>query len=130
MISNQEQETPPPLVRLRSACRYRTAEATIVGWHDVYLYSLILARKMIRSKYSLFYLIVLVVLFAANLSESQEMNNGDDDDYIDLVDMTDDELEEICTSRGFELVREDGQVYTHQDYVDAASECLQIETDL
>ncbi len=83
-----------------------------------------------RSKFnSLFYFLILVVLFAANISESQA-TNGDDDDYIDLVDMTDDELEEICTSRGFELVREDGQVYTHQDYVDAASECLQIETDL
>ncbi len=78
---------------------------------------------------SLLYFLILVVLFAANLSGSQAAN-GDDDDYIDLVDMTDDELEEICTSRGFELVREDGQVYTHQDYVDAASECLQIETDL
>ncbi len=113
------------------------AKATIVGWHDVYLLrSLIIARKMMMIRlHSLFYFLVLVILFAANLSESQVANEtsttyGDDDDYIDLVDMTDDELEEICTSRGFELVREDGQVYTHQDYVDAASECLQIETDL
>lgn len=44
--------------------------------------------------------------------------------------MTDDELEEICTSRGFELVRETDTVYNHQQYVDAASECLQIEADL
>ena len=46
--------------------------------------------------------------------------------------MTDEELEEICTSRGFELVRDDDDtiVYTHQDYVDAANECLQIEADL
>ena len=91
---------------------------------------------MMRSKLqSLFYFLVLVILFAAVHSEPQEatetsITNGDDDEYIDLVDMTDEEMEEICTSRGFELVREDGQVYTHQDYVDAASECLQIETDL
>ena len=91
---------------------------------------------MMRSKLqSLFYFLFLVILFAAVHSEPQEANetsitNGDDDEYIDLVDMTDEELEEICTSRGFELVREDGQVYTHQDYVDAATECLQIETDL
>lgn len=89
-----------------------------------------------RSKlHSLFYFLVLVILFAVANSEPQEANetsitNGDDDEYIDLVDMTDEELEEICTSRGFELVREDGQVYTHKDYVDAATECLQIETDL
>eukprot|EP00986_Skeletonema_menzelii_P003613 scaffold1134_cov147-Skeletonema_menzelii.AAC.2 len=91
---------------------------------------------MMRSKlHSLFYFLVLVILFAVANSEPQEANetsitNGDDDEYIDLVDMTDEELEEICTSRGFELVREDGQVYTHKDYVDAATECLQIETDL
>jgi hypothetical protein len=82
------------------------------------------------------YFLVLAILFAAVQSESQRANetsttkNDDDDEYIDLVDMTDEELEEICTSRGFELIREDGQVYIHQDYVDAASECLQIETDL
>jgi hypothetical protein len=91
---------------------------------------------MMRSKLRyLFDFLVLVILVAAVQSESQKANetittNGDDDDYIDLIDMSDEDLEEICTSRGFELVREDEQVYTHQDYVDAASECLQIETDL
>ena len=64
------------------------------------------------------------------------IEDDDDDEYIDLEDMTDKELEEICTSRGFELVREvdpttgEPMVYTHRDYVDAASECLQIEADL
>ncbi|KAL7524202.1 hypothetical protein ACHAXR_000472, partial [Thalassiosira sp. AJA248-18] len=65
------------------------------------------------------------------------VNDGDDDEYYDLEGMTDEELEEICTSRGFELVREldaetgeQAVVYSHQDYVDAASECLQIEADL
>ena len=58
------------------------------------------------------------------------------DEHYDLENMSDAELEEICTSRGFELVREvdeaTGQpiAYVHQDYVDAASECLQIEADL
>ncbi len=77
------------------------------------------------------------ILFAPAQSklpqEANDMSGSHDEDgdeYIDLVDMTDEELEEICTSRGFELIREDGQVYTHEDYVDAASECLQIETDL
>ncbi|KAL7548808.1 hypothetical protein ACHAWF_017343 [Thalassiosira exigua] len=50
--------------------------------------------------------------------------------------MTDGDLEEICTSRGFELVKEldestgEPLVYSHQDYIDAASGCLQIEADL
>ena len=70
-------------------------------------------------------------------NQSNDAKNADDeDDYMDLANMMDQELEEICTSRGFELVREtdvttgESLVYTHQDYVDAASECLQIEADL
>lgn len=90
-----------------------------------------------KPHYLFFSLLVLAILFASVQSESQQANEtstsngeGDEDEYIDLVDMSDEELEEICTSRGFELVREEGQVYTHQDFVNAASECLQIETDL
>ena len=63
-------------------------------------------------------------------------NDNDDQEYYNLEAMTNEELEEICTSRGFELVREiddntgEEIVYTHQDYIDAATECLQIEEDL
>mmetsp|Transcript_19990 Transcript_19990/g.36150 ORF Transcript_19990/g.36150 Transcript_19990/m.36150 type:complete len:287 (-) Transcript_19990:265-1125(-) len=72
-------------------------------------------------------------------SESEVANktgDDEDDEFYDLIDMSDEELEEMCISRGFELVREvDGNtgelvLYTHQDYVDAANECLQIEEDL
>ena len=72
---------------------------------------------MTKSKlHSLFYFLVLL-LCAAVTSEPLEANetstaNGDDDEYIDLIDMTDEELEEICTSRGFELVREDGRLHS------------------
>ena len=63
--------------------------------------------------------------------DRHENNNNGDEEYYNLEDMSNEELEEICTSRGFELVREDdAAVYTHQDYVDAAMECLQIEEDL
>ena len=61
---------------------------------------------------------------------------NDENEYYNLEAMTNEELEEICTSRGFELVRETDDntgeeiVYTHQDYIDAATECLQIEEDL
>lgn len=64
--------------------------------------------------------------------EGDDDDDFDDEYYDDLESMSDEELEEICTSRGFELARESDEavVYTHQDYVDAATECLQIEADL
>ena len=87
--------------------------------------------------FHIIYFLCAILLAPAQSELTQEANDimseahdEDGNEYINLVDMTDEELEEICTSRGFELIREDGQVYTHEDYVDAASECLQIETDL
>lgn len=64
---------------------------------------------------------------------------SNDNIIIDLDAMTDEELKEICTSRGFELIREnlnynndddDDDEHTHQDYVDAARECLQVEAEM
>jgi hypothetical protein len=101
-----------------------------------------MARRIISSIYSLvlFVLLLFVALSAADesvhSSESHVDDGSEQDDEIELEDMTNEQLEEICTSRGFELVRElnpitgEPLVYTHQDYVDAASECLQIEADL
>ena len=93
---------------------------------------------MMRTKscYQFHFLLILALLLASVEAQQQHPNTtisastDDDDEYIDLVDLSDEDLEKICTSRGFDLVREEGQVYTHQDYVDAASECLQIETEL
>jgi hypothetical protein len=52
-------------------------------------------------------------------------------EYFDLDGMSDEELEYICTSRGFELAEKDDDiVYPHQYYVDAAWECLQIEAEM
>ena len=54
----------------------------------------------------------------------------------DLNELTDKQLEEICTSRGFELVKDSdkdtGQPihYSHQDYIDAARQCLEIEAEM
>ncbi|KAL9178997.1 hypothetical protein ACHAXT_011970 [Thalassiosira profunda] len=73
---------------------------------------------------------------AAEAATNVDDGAAEGDEHYDLENMSDAELEEICTSRGFELVREvdeaTGQpiAHTHQDYVDAASECLQIEADL
>ena len=55
---------------------------------------------------------------------------------IDLELMTNEELEEICTSRGFDVVKEKDEktgktkVYSHEDYVMAAQQCLDIEAEM
>ncbi|KAL3778419.1 hypothetical protein ACHAW5_005440 [Stephanodiscus triporus] len=50
-----------------------------------------------------------------------------------LHDMSDEELEGICSRRGFELsppTSDGNNSYSHEDYVDAAMECLRIESDM
>ena len=55
---------------------------------------------------------------------------------VDLNTLTNDELVAICTDRGFELVFEQDDAteepleYTHEDYVDAARECLKLEAEM
>lgn len=55
----------------------------------------------------------------------------------ELAAMTEDELEKICTSRGFAIVRDaidpaTGKAYdlSHEDFVNAAIECLTIEQEI
>jgi len=96
----------------------------------------------------LYLLIVLAILPRQYLSssipytKSNDDNDGafqiphvNDDEDDNLSELTNAELESICTTRGFELKRgqqEDGDnvVYTHQDYVDAARQCLAIEAEM
>ena len=55
---------------------------------------------------------------------------------IDLTELSNDELVAICTDRGFELVfelddaTEEPLEYSHEDYVDAARECLKLEMEM
>lgn len=49
---------------------------------------------------------------------------------VDLYSLSNTELEEICTLRGFELVQQEEQVFSHDDYVEAARQCLAIERDM
>jgi len=57
-------------------------------------------------------------------------------DVDELQTLTDIELEQLCTSRGFELVKETdketGQKkeYSHNDYVEAAKQCLDMEAEM
>lgn len=49
---------------------------------------------------------------------------------MDLDSMESQELEEICTSRGFDLVKKDGEQYSLEDYKDAAKQCLELESEM
>eukprot|EP00560_Eucampia_antarctica_P002403 CAMPEP_0197833316 /NCGR_PEP_ID=MMETSP1437-20131217/18624_1 /TAXON_ID=49252 ORGANISM="Eucampia antarctica, Strain CCMP1452" /NCGR_SAMPLE_ID=MMETSP1437 /ASSEMBLY_ACC=CAM_ASM_001096 /LENGTH=364 /DNA_ID=CAMNT_0043437295 /DNA_START=116 /DNA_END=1210 /DNA_ORIENTATION=+ len=55
---------------------------------------------------------------------------------LDLLSLTNEELEQICTIRGFELTKEvDNETgksveYSHDDYVEAARQCLDIEAEM
>ena len=55
----------------------------------------------------------------------------------ELTAMTDDELEQICVTRGFTILRDaidpdTGKPYDlgHDDFVEAARQCLQIEQEM
>ena len=86
----------------------------------------------------LWYSIVLVVLVwsttVVSASESTMKRGGEDE--IDLESLTNEELEQICMMRGFELKKEvDTQTgkpveYSHNDYVEAARQCLDIEAEM
>jgi len=80
----------------------------------------------------------LLSVFVAKAQEeiaSSIISNSNYGDYMNLESLSDEELEAICTERGFELVKEknaDGDEisYTHEDYMDAASQCLAIEAEM
>lgn len=55
----------------------------------------------------------------------------------ELTAMTDDELEQICVTRGFTILRDaidpaTGKPYdlSHDDFVEAARQCLEIEQEM
>jgi hypothetical protein len=68
------------------------------------------------------------LLFALLLSPLRAIALEATKDEIDLDSLSDLELEEICSLRGFELVKED--ILSHDDYVEAARQCLAIERDM
>lgn len=57
-------------------------------------------------------------------------------DKLDLESMSDEELEAICTTRGFELYKQleentgNMYVFAHEDYVEAARQCLAYEKEM
>jgi hypothetical protein len=68
-------------------------------------------------------------------SASKSNNVSVDDGDFDLEKMSKEELEAICTSRGFELVKETSKSgkqidYSQQDFIEAAQQCLAIEAEM
>lgn len=79
-----------------------------------------------------FHVIVLFLTILFCHSSSQDVYTTDD-----LTAMTDEDLERICVSRGFEILRDaidptTGLPYTlsHEDFVEAAQSCLEIEREM
>ena len=67
--------------------------------------------------------------------QQQQQLEEEDLQQQSLQQMTNEELEAICTSRGFELVKEldeSGNVrpFTRDDYMDAAKQCLDVESEM
>lgn len=81
-------------------------------------------EKRRNSVYCGLWFLILALLLSAGraLQATREV------DEIELDSLSDQELEEICTLRGFELVKEG--VFSHDDYVEAARQCLAIERDM
>ena len=68
-------------------------------------------------------------------NDHQQKQKEDDLPQQSLDQMTNEELEAICTSRGFELVKEldeSGNVrpFMREDYMDAAKQCLDVESEM
>ena len=89
---------------------------------------------MLSWKRSTCLLLTVAFLWAPAQSLAADATAGTvagDETEIDLYSLSDAELEEICTVRGFELVHdEENKAFTHDDYVEAARQCLAIERDM
>jgi len=83
-------------------------------------------------------LFITVALFTSSCmgSESVDDNREEEIEDTNIQTLTDVELEQICTSRGFELVKDidketgEAKEYSHTDYVDAAKQCLAMEAEM
>lgn len=80
--------------------------------------------------------ITVIASTEAAPSASGAADNDIDYAQIDLHELTNDELVAVCTQRGFELVAEVDDIsgepfsYSHDDYVEAARECLALEAEM
>ena len=104
--------------------------------NDTGIISEVFKNKRVIRKMKLFLLLVLVWSTIIVVSSSSSESTLKRDDEIDLESLTNEELEQICMMRGFELKKEvDTQTgklveYSHEDYVEAARQCLDIEAEM
>eukprot|EP00555_Chaetoceros_dichaeta_P008244 CAMPEP_0198274032 /NCGR_PEP_ID=MMETSP1447-20131203/58897_1 /TAXON_ID=420782 /ORGANISM="Chaetoceros dichaeta, Strain CCMP1751" /LENGTH=317 /DNA_ID=CAMNT_0043967979 /DNA_START=1 /DNA_END=954 /DNA_ORIENTATION=+ len=83
-------------------------------------------------------LFIAVALFTSSCMgiESEDDISEKEIEETNLQTLTDVELEQMCTSRGFELVKDtdketgEAKEYSHNDYVDAAKQCLDMEAEM
>jgi hypothetical protein len=96
-------------------------------------------RHQVGSRNKFFFIVLLLSclqLLPLSHSTSSVMADGVQGDGQDLHELSDGDLENICTSRGFQLVREvddatgELYVYSHEDFIDAARQCLQMEDEM
>jgi len=82
--------------------------------------------------------VILLLAVLALVGKAQTTSKGLDNEFgMDLHNMTESELEKICTDLGFALQKDivddaTGEVivFSHGDYVEAARQCLSIEKEL
>lgn len=106
------------------------------SWRHTYCYASTLA---------LAFLGIQLLLLSSNVStdvfvmgqQGQEQNELASYTIEELQQLSNEQLEDICIQRGFELLKDEenettGEVYqlTHDDYVEAAMKCLAIEQEM
>lgn len=80
--------------------------------------------------------LALTLSFPVKSDSTEDSAIAEDNEWASLDDLTDAELERICTSRGFELLREEENgesgdiIYKHKYYVEAAEQCLAIAEEI
>jgi len=84
---------------------------------------------------SKFLLIIALVTSCMGDDLKDDYSGGQDPEENYLQTLSDRELEQMCNMRGFELVKEtdkngNPKQYSHDDYIDAATQCLEIETEM
>jgi hypothetical protein len=73
---------------------------------------------------------IIFLLFLVLVSFTIEIH-GQESGYTlaDFESMTNEELEDICIQRGFELIKDDVDLQ-REDYIEAAQRCLTIEQEM
>ena len=75
--------------------------------------------------------IVVVVMIATRTMAQEESIRTTTNTNDDLERLSDTELQSICTNLGFDILPpEGGELPTHEHYVEAARQCLEIQTEL